>query len=125
MAYGSIHNRKPLERANRISHSTVIANPVVQELLETISVPVPADPATLKTVLKNVPLVNNRQIRAVVAIDGSMREVSVRDEFPSATVTFFTFGPVLFKLEALRELDSQPFIAPEDLAILKNIHLIR
>lgn len=121
MAYGSIHGRKPLERANRISHSTVIGSPVVQRLLETISVPAPADPTTVKTLLQNVPISNNQQIRAVVAIDGSMREVSVRDEFPSATVTFFTFGPVLFKLEALRELDTQPFIAPEDLAVLKNI----
>ena len=45
----------------------------------------------------------------------------VRDEYPSASITFFTFGPLLFRLEDLDELDHQPFIAPEDLARLKHI----
>lgn len=50
-----------------------------------------------------------------------MRETPVRTQFPSASVTFFAFGPLLFHLEALRELDREPFIAPEDLIRLKNI----
>jgi hypothetical protein len=68
-----------------------------------------------------VPKPAQQKIRAVVAIDGSYREVSVREEFPSSVITFFAFGPLLFNLEELAKLDRQSFIAPEDLARLKNI----
>lgn len=110
-----------MERASKISHSNVIANATVQSLLERCSVPRPAEAKTLDTLALNVPAPEQDLIRAVVAVDGSMREVSVREEFPSAAITFFTFGPLLFELEALRELNLQTFIAPEDMAKLKRI----
>lgn len=121
MAYGSVHGRKPLERASKISHANIIANATVAQFLGRCAVPKPAESTVVKQLLQDVPPVSNQPILAVVAVDGSMREVPVRDEFPSAAITFFTFGPLLFKLEALRQLDDQPFIAPEDLARLKNI----
>lgn len=121
MAYSSVHGRKPMERASKISHANVIANEAVQALLARCSVPRPAEASTLDALLQDVPLAPEQTIRAIVAVDGSMREVPIRDEFPSAAITFFTFGPLLFKLEALRELNSQTFIAPEDMARLKKI----
>jgi hypothetical protein len=62
-----------------------------------------------------------QQITTVIAIDGGYTEAPVRREFPSAAITFFTFGPLLFRLKDLEELYRQPFIAPEDLAKLKHI----
>lgn len=121
MAYTSIRGRKPLERASKISHAHVIANSTVQNLLSQCSVPRSADGHILQDLLLEVPSPLRQPIRVVIAVDGSMREVMVRDEFPSATLTFFSLGPLLFKLEALRELDQQAFIAPEDLTKLKTI----
>jgi len=121
MAYSSVHGRKPMERASKISHGHIINNPVVQQLLGQCSIPRPADPGDVGTHVKDLPDLTTQRIRAVVAVDGSMREEPVRREFPSASVTFFQFGPLLFQLEALRELDREPFIAPEDLVHLKNI----
>lgn len=110
-----------MERASKIAHSTIIANAAVQALLERCAVPRPAEAHVLDGLAEDVTAPEHDSIRAVVAVDGSMREVAVREEFPSAAITFFTFGPLLFRLEALRELNRETFIAPEDMAQLKNI----
>ncbi len=121
MAYGSAKGRKPMERASKISHSNIINNPTVQAFLDGCTVPKAAEKSVLEALIQDVPEVEDQKIKAVVAVDGSYREAAVRNEFPSSVITFFAFGPLLFKLEELRELDNQPFIAPEDLAKLKNI----
>jgi hypothetical protein len=121
MAYKSLHGRKPLERASKISHANVINNPQVQEFIGQCAIPKPAEQSVISEMLQDMPASAEPKVRAVVAVDGSYREVSVRDEFPSSAITFFAFGPLLFRLEELRELDKQPFVAPEDIARLKNI----
>lgn len=120
MAYGT-RGRKPFERASKISHAEIINNPQVKAYLDECSIPHPADPAVVESSATPVPPPVDDRITTVVAIDGGYTEVSVRDEFPSATITFLTFGPLLFKLDDLRRLDAETFIAPEDLATLKNI----
>lgn len=121
MAYASIRGRKPAERASKISHTEIINNPAVRDLLAKCTVPHAAEQSEVARLAQDVPPPVEQRIRAVVAIDGGYRETSIRDDFPSAAVTFFTFGPLLFMLEDLRELDGQPFLAPEDMARLKNI----
>jgi hypothetical protein len=121
VAYGSLRGRKPVERASKISHSEIINSASVKALLEICSVPEAAEEAVISSLAQEVPAPDTQRIRAVVAIDGGYRDASVRDEFPSAAVTFFHFGPLLFKLNDLKELDAKPFLAPEDMARLKNI----
>jgi len=121
VAYGSLKGRKPAERASKISHGEIINSPSVKTLLETCTVPQPADQAVVADLAQEAPQPATQRIRKVVAVDGGYRETFVRDEFPSATITFFSFGPLLFNLEALEELDAKPFLAPEDMAVLKNI----
>lgn len=121
MAYGSIKGRKPAERASKISHSEIINSSPVKDLLAKCSVPEAADAAAVSAAAQEIAEPNSQSIRAVVAVDGGYREAAVREEFPSAAVTFFTFGPLLFQLDDLRELDLMPFLAPEDMARLKNI----
>ncbi|MEU9170860.1 hypothetical protein AB0D34_24160 [Streptomyces sp. NPDC048420] len=121
MAYSSVHGRKPMERASKISHTNIIASEEVKSLLAECTIPRPADTETVQDLLVRVPLPASQTIKHVIAVDGSFREALVRDEFPSATVTFFAFGPLIFKLDDLRQLDDETFIAPEDLAKLKKI----
>jgi hypothetical protein len=121
MAYGSVKGRKPIERASKIAHGEIINNPAVQAYLEGCSIPIPAAPAALAKLFTAVPPTADQPITTVIAIDGGYTETPVRREFPSASITFFTLGPLLFKLRDLEELDQQPFIAPEDLAKLKHI----
>jgi hypothetical protein len=121
MAYSSVRGRKPIERASKISHAEIISSPEVQSFLKGCALPAPGDPKTVTNAIVPVPTPKTNSVRAVIAIDGGFRETPVREEFPSASITFFTFGPLLFSLEDLRDLDEQPFIAPEDLAKLKRI----
>jgi hypothetical protein len=65
--------------------------------------------------------VDTSEVSAVIAIDGGYTETYVREEYPSASIAFFNFGPLLFDLADLRALDRKRFIAPEDLARLKKI----
>lgn len=120
MAYPS-RGRKPIERASKISHAEIINNPDVQTFLEGCRVPKPADESLVTELAIAAPEPESNRVRAVVAIDGGFRETPVREEYPSASITFFTFGPLLFDLQDLRDLDDEPFIAPEDLGRLKRI----
>jgi hypothetical protein len=121
MPYLSLRGRRPFERASKIAHAQVINDVAVQALLSDCILPKPADKKIVTDLAVPVPLPNNSGITSVVAIDGGYTETFVRQEFPSASITFFSFGPLLFKLADLRALDIQPFIAPEDWVKLKQL----
>ena len=121
MAYVSARGRKPMERASKISHGEIISAPAVQNLIGRCEIPHPPEPAELDQLLIDVVDPLDTKLRHVIAIDGGYSEVPVRREYPSSTITFFTFGPLLFALQDLRDLAQQPFIAPEDLGKLKRI----
>lgn len=120
MGYSS-KGRKPIERASKISHVEVIKNPEVQAYIAQCVLPAPPDPASLSSILRSLKDVDTSEVTTVIAVDGGYTETYVREEYPSACITFFTFGPLLFSLADLRLLDAKRFIAPEDLQKLKNI----
>lgn len=120
MGYGNRSGKRPFELASKSAHSGIINTPEVRRLLENCRLPEPA-PANLIGPQEDVIPADENPIRAVIAIDGGYTETFVRDDFPSASITFFTLGPLLFSLDDLRRIDRQPFIAPEDMAALRNI----
>lgn len=117
----STKGRKPIERASKIAHTEIIKNPEVQAYVDQCFIPNPPENSEVKTLIRPLPQVNTSHISAVIAIDGGYTETFVRDDFPSASIVFYTFGPLLFELGDLRALDRKRFVAPEDLARLKNI----
>lgn len=120
MAYSS-KGRKPIERASKIAHGEIINNPQVVAFLKGCVRPSAPAPVDLTPYLHTPGPVSTEAIRAVIAIDGGCTETYIQEGFPSSSITFFTFGPLLFKLADLRHLDRQRFIAPEDLALLKRL----
>jgi hypothetical protein len=120
MGYSS-KGRKPIERASKIAHGEIINNPDVIAYLKACTLPSSAEPFDIHQFIHPVSEADIHSIRAVIAIGGGFTETYVREEFPSASLTFFTFGPLLFRLSDLRELDTRRFIAPEDLATLKKL----
>lgn len=120
MGYPS-KGRKPIERASKIAHSEVIKNPDVQAYIERCVLPGAPDPASLEALLSNLPEGVPGEVTVVIAIDGGYTETFIREEYPSACITFFTFGPLLFQLADLRALDKKRFISPDDLHRLKQI----
>lgn len=120
MGYGS-KGRKPIERASKIAHVQILKNPDVQRYVAGCILPSAPNPESLDSMLHELGDVDTSGTTAVIAIDGGFTETYVREEFPSASIAFFTFGPLLFELADLRALDQKRFIAPEDLARLKRI----
>ena len=120
MAYES-KGRKPIERASKIAHAEIIKNPDVRAYMRQCVIPSVPDLEPLDSKLKTLGDVDTSAVTAVIAVDGGFTETYVREEYPSACIAFFTFGPLLFELADLRTLEQKRFIAPEDLACLKKI----
>jgi hypothetical protein len=120
MGYRQVKGRKPFERASKIAHAELIANPTVQEFIQTCSLPTTPAAATLKSRLVQLPTATDR-LTAVIAVDGGLNESFIREEFPSAAIAFMTFGPVFFNLSELDDLDQRVFLGPDDMARLKNL----
>src|SRR5689334_16902922 len=109
MAYSS-KGRKPIERASKIAHVEIIKNPDVQAYIKDCILPSAPDPLALRDMLIDLPHVALDEISVVIAIDGGYTETFVREEYPSASIAFFTFGPLLFNIADLRALDTKRFI---------------
>src|SRR6185437_15978003 len=107
MGYSQVKGRKPFERASKIAHTEILNNPDVQAFVQSCTLPSAPEVGELVG-QKPLPRVEPR-IRTVIAVDGGMTDAPVRREFPSAAITFITFGPLLLELKDLAELDNQPF----------------
>ncbi len=120
MGYSQSKGRRPFERASKIAHAEVLNNPLVQEFVKGCALPAPPDRVDLQANLQPIPA-GTGKVKNVVAVDGGMTEVAVRKEFPSASIVFMTFGPLLLSLADLADVDRQPFIGPEDMARFRDI----
>lgn len=120
MAYSS-NGRKPMERASKISHAEIINNPAVLGFLEDCILPGLSDPREITAMTVPIMRTDGGSLKNIVALDGGFTETFVKDDFPSSSLTFYNFGPLLFKLDDLNAIDAQDFIDPRDLAKLKQI----
>src|SRR5687768_2259648 len=115
MPYHQVRGRRPYERASKIAHTEIITNPLVQEFIQGCTLPAPPPPGAIKKLV--VPIEDSpKRPTTVIAIDGGLTETVVRKEYPSASFAFITMGPLLLKTTDLDDLDSVPFIGPEDMA---------
>jgi len=124
MGYSSRNNRRPNEWASKSSHHHIINDAEVKKLVDRCWLPPKADELSFDEILTDQKKIAN-PIEAIIAVDGGYTEVTVRKDFPSATIAFLQFGALLFKTEDLATLSKQAFIAPEDMAKLKNLERIK
>ena len=125
MGYPSKNNRRPFEAASKASHHHIINDVEVQQLLTRLYKPprpedIPFDDFTFDVVAPQ-----SNQVEAIIAVDGGYTEAVIDKDFPSRTMHFLQFGALLFKQEDLLQLNAAPFIAPEDMARLKNISRLK
>ncbi len=121
MGYSSKNNRRPFEAASKAAHHHIINDPEVQKLIERIYKPPRSEEIPLENVTVDFEPLETNRIEAIIAVDGGYTEAVIEKNFPSRTMHFMQFGALLFKLEDLAQLDESAFIAPEDMAKLKNI----
>ena len=125
MGYSSRNNRRPFEAASKAAHHHIINDPEVQKLMNRIYKPPRSEEISLEALTLDFKPSARKQIEAIIAVDGGYTEAVLEKEFPSRTVHFLQFGALLFKQEDLAELDAAAFIAPEDMAKLKNIDRLK
>lgn len=125
MGYPSKNNRRPFEAASKASHHHIINDPEVQELMSRLYKPPRSEEIPLEDVTVDFEPLEENQIEAIIAVDGGYTEAVLEKDFPSRTMHFLQFGALLFKQEDLTELDAAAFIAPEDMAKLKNINRLK
>ena len=123
MTYSST-GPKPFERASKSSHHYIINDPVVASALKGLSVPEKAASGQLEEMLIALQPTKT-DIEHIVAVDGGYTETAIQEGYPSATIHFFQFGALHFKVEHLLELETAQHIAPEDMQRLKNIDRIK
>lgn len=122
MAYRSRKGRKPNEYASKASHGYIIQDPGVVEFLKRCHLPGDEEKVDLpKDRLFPFEMPRENPIKFVVAIDGGYTDVPVKKNYPSATLAFFQFGALFFKMSDLEGLERQPFIDPSDIERLNNI----
>ncbi len=125
MGYISRNNRRPFEGASKASHHHIINDSEVQAVMKRIYKPPQNDELSLSDFIENFEPTDNNPVEAIIAVDGGYTEVSIDKGFPSRNIHFSQFGALLFKAEDLAEIDAAAFIAPEDMAKLKNIHRLK
>jgi hypothetical protein len=120
MGYAKSRGNRPYEQAGRANHSAIINNPAVRDFVSGCELPSDAETINLKNLVV-APPATTQKLSAVIAVDGGMTETYVRERFPSASIAFLNIGPLFFNLADLQYLDECRFIAPEDMARLKNL----
>lgn len=125
MGYSSKSNRRPFEAASKASHHHLINDSEVQALMERIYIPPRAEDIPLSDLIFNFTPPSNNPVEAIIAVDGGYTETVLDKDFPSRSIHFLQFGALFFKQEDLIQIDSSAFIAPEDMAKLKNINRLK
>lgn len=117
--------KRPFERASKSSHSHIINDVDVKKFLSTCVLPTAAEDVDVASIAHDLTETSIDAVKGVIAIDGGYQDVIIRESFPSATFAFLQLGALYFSLEDLRSLEPKPFIAPEDIAKLKNIDRLK
>ena len=126
MGYSARFGRRPPEFASKASHHHIIKDAAVQEYLTRCNLPPPAEAVSFAGCeTADIDEAGPNPLKHVIAVDGGYTEVTVRPEFPSATIAFFQIGALIFGVEDLVALERSRFISPEQMSKLKNIERIK
>lgn len=117
------------ERASRLGHVRTAMDPSVREALASYHLPAaasgPPPIADLLVEAGTLPASNLPPPSFAISVDGSVQEVEVRPEFPSARVGFAQVAGVLSQLEALVPPPPGGFVDPVAIAQATNAALVK
>ncbi|MBD2327250.1 NurA domain-containing protein [Alkalinema sp. FACHB-956] len=125
MGYISRNDRRPFEGASKASHQHIINDPEVRALMDRIYKPDKNSGITAADLVVDFEPPDKNPIQFVIAVDGGYTESMIEMNFPSRTIHFMQFGALFFEQKELECIDASPFIAPEDMAKLKNIERLK
>ncbi|MFK4566260.1 hypothetical protein [Enterococcus sp. UD-01] len=120
MAYTSKEGRKRNEHASRVSHSKIIQNPAIQDLLQKVSLPKSIDEIDFSDIHFEE-ISEKEMFEFIIAIDGGYSEISIKKSFPSSSLSFFQFGAVLLRRDDLITLEESEFISTQMMKKVRNV----
>lgn len=120
MAYTSKEGRKRNEHASRVSHSKIIQNPAIQDLLQKVSLPKSIDEIDFSDIHFEE-ISEKEMFEFIIAIDGGYSEISIKKSFPSSSLSFFQFGAVLLRRDDLIDLEESEFISTQMMKKVRNV----
>ena len=113
---------KPFEYASKISHRHIIADDEIRQYLDDCKIPFEGKDVKLNVrLIHDIKYPKNNNIKNIIAVDGGYTTVTIRKKFPSSLLTYFQFGTLLLKRQDLEAIQLKPFIAPSDMAKLKQL----
>lgn len=113
---------KPFEYASKISHRHIIADDEIRQYLDDCKIPFEGKDVELNArLIHDIEYPSNNNIKNIIAIDGGYTTITVKKKFPSSLLTYFQFGTLLLKRKDLEAIQVKPFIAPSDMAKLKQL----
>ncbi len=124
-----IRPRGAPERASRLGHVRTALDPTVRDSLASFHLPAaPTGPPPIGELLveaATLPLSGLPPAAYAISVDGSMQEVEVRPEFPSARVGFAQVAGVFSDLTALQPAPRGSFVDPVAIARATTAALVK
>jgi len=121
MAYSE--GKRPFEAASKSNHIHIIKDKAVQDFLYNHELPRDSEEIETSTEYYiDIDFELPDSIKWIVAIDGGNTTVPVKSKFPSSTLTFFQFGANALSIDDLNSLKEEPYISPENISKLKELH---
>jgi len=115
--------KRPFEAASKSNHIHIIKDKTVQDFLYNHELP--RDSEEIETSAEyyvDIDFELPDSIKWIVAVDGGNTTVPVKSKFPSSTLTFFQFGANALSIDDLNSLKEEPYISPENISKLKELH---
>ncbi len=118
--------RRPMEGASKTSHRYVIQDETVKKYLSQAAPRIkPGEIKLSQHTLVDYQECTTNPIKSFMAFDGGYQEIIIEPGHPSAALCFFQFGALYFRRDDLETLESTPFIDPDDMARLREMHRLK
>jgi hypothetical protein len=115
--------KRPFEAASKSNHIHLIKDKLVQEFLYNHELPRDSEEIeTISSYYIDIDYDIEDSINWIVAVDGGNTTIPVKSKFPSSTLTFFQFGANALSIEDLNSLKEEPYISPDNISKLKELH---
>lgn len=115
------------EKASKFNHQFIINDKNVQSYLKRCYIP---DVEHLSKIdfkdfsidFNTVSDLVESEIEKIIVIDGGYQIITIKDNYPSAQIAYYSVGLLTFDRNLLKDLDTQQTIDPNDVGKLKNLH---
>jgi len=115
------------EKASKFNHQSIINNPNVKEYLKKCYIPDVENLSNIDFIDYSIDFNKVKDqvesnIKKIVVVDGGYQIITVKENYPSAQIAYYSVGLLTFDRELLHLLNEQQTVDPDDIGKLKNLH---